>query len=51
MLMVWMIIGRIVMIKERVIMMMTLTTDLNDGMELIGDLLSMLIGGGGDDSS
>ena len=36
MLLMWMIIGRMVMLKERVIMMMTLTKDLNDGIELIG---------------
>ena len=40
MLMVWMIIGRMVMmmrmIKGRVMMMMTLTRDINDGMEHIG---------------
>ena len=41
MLLVWMIIGRMVMmvmmmIKGRVMMLMTLTRNLNDGMELIG---------------
>ena len=39
MLLVWMIIGRLVMmvrmIKGRVMMLMTLTRDLNDGMEQI----------------
>ena len=39
MLMVWMIIGRVVMmilmIKERMVMFVTLTRDLNDGIELI----------------
>ena len=40
MLLVWMIIGRMVMmmrmIKGRVMMLLTVTRDLNDGMELVG---------------